>query len=202
MANTVLTELKAVNIMLSVIGEAPVNTLTGQSTADIIQAQAVLADVSRQVQTTGWDFNTEYDYPLTPNSDDEVVLPSNTLKVDCTSHPQLDAVQRGSRLYSRSERSYTCFTDTEYKCDLTLLMEFDQLPEAAKYYITIKAARRFGDSVLGAEATHLYTKEEEAQAKADLEENHGDTADFTIFDSQSTYQIIDRSRFGGRRYNI
>ncbi len=35
-----LTELEAVNVMLSVIGEAPVNTLTGAATVDVIQAKA------------------------------------------------------------------------------------------------------------------------------------------------------------------
>jgi len=197
-----MTELKAVNIMLAAIGEAPVNTLTGQSTADIIQAQAILDDVSHEVQLVGWDFNKDYDYPMTPTEDDEIVLPNNVLSIDCTSHPQLDTVQRGRKLYSRKERTTTCFTDAEYKVEMVTLLDFDDLPEAAKRYIAMRAARRFVDRILGAEATHIYSQQDETSAKSDLEEVHSLTADFTVFDNMDTARAVNRSNVGGCRYNV
>lgn len=46
-----LNRTGAVNVMLSVIGEAPVNTITGALTVDVIQAKAILNQVSREVQS-------------------------------------------------------------------------------------------------------------------------------------------------------
>ena len=54
MGLTQTTKLMAVNTMLSVIGEAPVNTLAATSqTADVILAQNLLDEVSREVQAAG-----------------------------------------------------------------------------------------------------------------------------------------------------
>ena len=54
-----MTELEAVNILLTTIGEAPVNTLTGNQVTDVSIANQVLNEVSREVQSQGWHFNTE-----------------------------------------------------------------------------------------------------------------------------------------------
>ena len=59
MANATTTELEAVNIMLSSIGEAPVNSLSS-GLVDAELAQTTLHNVSREVQAAGWSFNTEY----------------------------------------------------------------------------------------------------------------------------------------------
>jgi hypothetical protein len=59
------TKLEAVNIMISVIGESPVNTLSGTSVpVTVTQAVHALDETSKAIQSEGWHFNTEYDYPL------------------------------------------------------------------------------------------------------------------------------------------
>ena len=55
---TPTTELQAVNIMLSVIGEAPINTLAGSTTTDVSIAINLLNETSLSVQSMGWNFNT------------------------------------------------------------------------------------------------------------------------------------------------
>ena len=50
------TELEAVNRVLQMMGEAPVNSLSGQFGL-AKQAQDTLTNVSRQVQAEGWSFN-------------------------------------------------------------------------------------------------------------------------------------------------
>lgn len=52
------TELEAVNTILSTIGEAPLNTLTGSLPVDGTIAKNVLSEVAREVQSQGWHFNT------------------------------------------------------------------------------------------------------------------------------------------------
>ena len=59
---TPTTELQAVNTMLSVIGEAPVNSITGTTTVDVSVAKNILDETSLSIQSQGWNFNTNYNY--------------------------------------------------------------------------------------------------------------------------------------------
>ena len=68
-----MTELEAVNVLLTTIGEAPVNTLTGKQTTDVAIAQQVLNEVNREVQSRGWHFNTEYDVELIPDTSNNIL---------------------------------------------------------------------------------------------------------------------------------
>ena len=115
------TELEAVNTMLNTIGEAPVNTLVNMTSVDAITALSVLQSVNREVQSQGWFFNYEYNYPLTPNQNGELSLPTNIMSVDSSnvSHKH-DLVQRGSRAYDRLNHTY--IFDEAVKCDLILLL--------------------------------------------------------------------------------
>jgi len=76
------TELESVNTMLSTIGEPPVNSLTGQQTADAAIAKNILDEVSRDVQTAGWHFNTQYGVTLSPSSDGTISIGSDIVRVD------------------------------------------------------------------------------------------------------------------------
>ena len=53
------TELEAVNVMLSNIGESPVNTLEDDNVIDATVARTILKSISREVQALGWNFNTD-----------------------------------------------------------------------------------------------------------------------------------------------
>lgn len=66
MSLTPTTELEAVNQMLATIMEAPINTLLGAESLDAQRAITTLAEVSRDLQQTGWNFNTEVAFPLLP----------------------------------------------------------------------------------------------------------------------------------------
>ena len=50
---TPTTELQAVNIMLSTIGEAPVNSITGTTTVDVSTAKNILDETSMSIQSLG-----------------------------------------------------------------------------------------------------------------------------------------------------
>ena len=56
------TQLEAVNTMLSTIGEAPVNSLTGSLPVDASMAVNILNEVNREVQSAGWKFNTPVEF--------------------------------------------------------------------------------------------------------------------------------------------
>jgi len=77
------TELQAVNEILASVGQAPVTTLT-QTNPDVAIAYDTLLQVSREVQAEGWTFNREYDYPITPDTNKNIVIPNNMIQMDLT----------------------------------------------------------------------------------------------------------------------
>lgn len=61
------TELEAVNAMLASIGEAPIDTLDGATQADVQTAINILRNTTREVQTEGYRFNTEFGFQIAPS---------------------------------------------------------------------------------------------------------------------------------------
>ncbi len=162
--NTVSSELDAVNTMLSVIGEAPVNALTGALPVDVAVALNTLRETAREVQLEGWHFNGEDNYPLTPDSQDSIVLPPSTFRVTLRDPDSRDVVVRGSRLYDRANHTYTFSESIE--ATVHQLLAYEDMPEAFRWYTTVRAARKFQDRTVGAQELHAFTREDEAAARA------------------------------------
>lgn len=160
------TYLEAVNRILQMMGEAPVNSLAGQYGL-AQQAEEMLKDVSRKVQSDGWSFNTDYERDMTPDSvTKEVAVGVNVSRVvvDPYNYPSLDVVQRGSRLYDRRANSYQF--DDSFKADVTYMLEWEELPEHARQYIAVKAGRHLQESILGSSDLTRINLTVEAEARA------------------------------------
>ena len=100
---TPTTELEAVNECLENIGQSPASTISGQLGVDTQVALQFVRNVNRELQSAGWYWNTEKDYPLEPQAGaGDILLPQNTLAVDATGRSKgRDVAQRGRRLYDR-----------------------------------------------------------------------------------------------------
>ena len=184
------TELEAINTMLSTIGESPVNTVEDTGNVDVVIARQILQSVSREVQARGWHFNTEKNYTITPDSAGYLVLPNTVLKAD-TVYPDnsKDVVVRGSKLYDRENHTYV-FTDA-VKVEMTVLLTFDELPEVARNYVTIRASRIFQERVVGSDTLQAFNSQDEARAMVSLMEYEADTADLNILSGNySVYRIL------------
>jgi hypothetical protein len=189
------TKLEAVNTMISVIGESPVNTITGQTSLPItaIQAISTLDETSRAVQSEGWHCNTEHEYELTPDSNtSKITLPNNTLKFDLDPllYTDTDPVQRGLKLYDR--KNHTEVWTQNVKGTITFELEFEDLPEQIRHYVTVKAARIFANRFIGNREIEGFTLREEVEAKARAIDSDSENADRTIFDNYSVLRVIDR----------
>lgn len=179
------TELEAVNTMLSCIGEAPFNSLLVSGNEALDNAKRVLDRVSREVQQVGWHFNTETDYPLLRNGSGEISVASNVMQVDTTSdYANYDVTQRGARLYDRKTHSFVF--DRDLKATVVFLLPFEDLPQAARGYITIRAARVFQTEMLGSDTQHRFTAEQERLAHRDLQRLEGLTADYNVFNGSNS----------------
>lgn len=188
------TELEAINTMLSTIGEAPVNTVEDNGVVDAVMARQILSSVSREVQARGWHFNTEKDYVLTPSfPDGEMVLPKTLLRIDTTKLDRdVDVVQRGQRLYDR--RNHTYKFSKALTVDMIVLLSFEELPEAARQYITLRSARIFQERVVGSGQLSQFATKDELRALVALNEMEADTADYNILtDNYSVARVLDRT---------
>lgn len=163
---TQTTELDAVNTMLNCINEAPVSSLEATGLADVAVAKQVLSEVSREVQTRGYYFNTEHEYPLNRNINNEIVLPQNAVNVVVSAkrYYGYEVVQRGNKLYWRNEHTFVF--DRNLTGSIVFLLEFDQLPQDVRNYIMIRAARRFQARQLGSDTKHKFSEMDEVMAGA------------------------------------
>jgi len=192
------TELECINIMLAAIGEAPVNSLTGTVPVDVRMAQSTLTEVNKQVQSEGWSFNTEIDVTLTRDGNNNIPLGTDVLRVDAQTHdhPSIDPIQRGLKLYDRKNNTFVF--DENLKCTVVYFRSFDELPEQARSYMTIKAARIFVDRLISDQSLRTYTQEDEIRARSVLMETDLSNADHnmligdpSISDAISTFSPID-----------
>ena len=180
MAVAATTELECINIMLAAIGEAPINTLTGTLPVDAVTAQKTLAEINKDVQNEGWSFNQEFNVKLTRDGSNQIALGTDMLKVDANvfDHPTIDVIQRGLKMYDRKNNTYVF--DTDLTCNVTYFRNFDEIPESARRYINIRAARVFVDRLVGDDGLRTYTAQDEARARANLMENDMDNADHNV----------------------
>ena len=196
------TELEAINIMLAAIGEAPVNSLTGTVPVDARLAQQTLTEVNKEIQSEGWSFNTEIDVTLTRDVSNHVALSTDVLRVDPNihQHPTIDAIQRGLKLYDRLNNKYEF--DEDLICTLVYFRTFNEIPEPARRYITIKAARVFVDRLVSDDGLRSYTEQDEIRARAILMETdlangdhnllRGDPSLTSVFDTYSPANVLIR----------
>ena len=188
---TSLSELEAVNIMLSTISVAPVSTLAVDGDLNVSVAKQMLYDTAREVQSYGYYFNTDAKYPLTRDVDNHIVLPKNVLFVSVDrDYWAYDATLRGLKLYNRSKQSYQF--DKNLKGTVTFFLEWDELPQPAKQYMAIKAARKFQLRMLPDEYTSKYSQQEELEAKAQLEDYDAMERQYNLADSNPVFNILAR----------
>lgn len=176
--------------MLSAIGESPINSLGTGTSVDARLAEQILDETDRNIQLVGWHFNTEKEYPLSRAVDNTITLANNVVRVDVDKdlYPDVNVVQRGVRLYDLKNHTYAFAQDL--KGEVIYLLSFEELPDAAKQYITVRSARVFQDRVVGSTDAARSLLGDEANALALLREFDNDTGDFSIFDSYDVARTI------------
>lgn len=190
------TELEAVNTILSTIGEAPINTLVGSLPVDATIAKNVLNEINREVQSAGWHFNSHYKATLTRDTNNKIPLANNVLRISLDyrkySKVSYDIVQRNNYLYNLAKNEDTFDQDFE-NVNIVYLLDFADIPEQAKRYITIRSARVFHDRTLGANTLHTYSLEDEKKALTVLRQAEMNTGEYSIFDTPEQAYTISRN---------
>ena len=162
-----MTELESVNAILSMIGEAPLNTLVNVSSLDAIGAHAELRKATREVLQDAWWFNSEK-IELTANGLGEFVIPSDYLSVQPAGDDlNAEFVQRGGRLYNLKNNTFTGNAGTITVFAVRSL-DWSDLPSQAQYYIYTRAARNFAQKQIGEPGLYRAAALEERAASASL----------------------------------
>lgn len=197
MANLIAptTELEAVNACLMNIGESPVSSITGQISVDAATALAMVRNTTREIQTHGFYWNSELNFTISPNAESKLQLPANTLKVDTTGDDiTKDLVARGRFLYDRVNHTYT-FTDA-VTVELIVALTFDEMPEAARRYVTVRSSRIYQERVMATPTLSSFNTTDEDFARAQLlAENISVEDNNMLTDSLSTYSILARLNY-------
>jgi hypothetical protein len=183
------TELEAVNSMLATIGEAPVNTLDNSGLIDVAQARATLAEVSRKIQAGDWHFNREDNYILTPDYNGIIQVPFGVLKIDTVMESQdIDITVRGNKIYNRKDHTFVF--EKALHVDMTVLLEWEDLPEPARQYIVARASREFQRRVVGSGTLDQFAADDELRLLISLQDFDGSTADYNILTSGFALGIL------------
>ena len=196
------TELESINIMLAAIGEAPVKSLAGTVPVDVRLAQSTLTEVNKEVQSEGWSFNTEIDVTLTRDGSNQIALPTDILRVDANihQHPTINPIQRGLKLYDKLNNKFEF--EEDLICTVVYFRKFHEIPEPARRYMNIKAARIFVDRLVSYDGLRTYTQQDEVRARAILMETdlangdhnvlRGDPSLTSVFDTYSPSRALIR----------
>lgn len=182
-----LSELEAVNLMLSNIGETPVATLTGSGDAYVSIAQTVLSEVTRAVQEEGWEFNHDTDYEVVPDINDNILIGSNVITMD-TMPGGVDVTVRQGKLYDKENHTFL-FTDTSYKVEVLWEFDYDDVPQYIRQYIATRAARVFADRMQGDITGAQLSADDEQHALVVAKRHDMRMDDRTIFNDSTLYRM-------------
>lgn len=181
------TELSAVNTLLRAVGIADVITLdAADQDDDAAYALKVLSDTSREVQSRGWHFNEEVDYPIDPSPSGEIVVPYNcTGAVLAPRSRAWNLTLRGQRFYDVQHRTYAIRRTTYV--NMVLLLPFTDIPQPIRWYIVALAGRIFGTDKAPDMNTYRFTSKVEADAMVAALNYDQDSRDTTLRESSEHF---------------
>ena len=157
-----------------------------QANPDVAIALNTLREVSREVQSEGWTYNKEFDYELTPDSNDEITIPDNMLQVDLnisskrSGNRQFDSIIRGGKLYDRIKHSYK-WTDESVYVDVLWYFEWEHIPDVIQAYIVARAATIVSSRIIGDGNQYQMLQQKEAYTRAMALEYECNQGDYSFF---------------------
>ncbi len=180
------TRLEAVNTLLASIGESPINSLDA-GLVESETAERQLDETNRSVQSMGWVFNTERGLTLQVNERGQIPVPEGILRIEVEGK---DIIRRGKNLYNRS--THTDQFTTPQLVSVVWGFDFEDLPEAARQYIMLRAAQQFQSRFIGDGSMDAFLGRDAEQAWVILKDYDGEAADASIFDNEEIQIMLNR----------
>lgn len=192
-----MTELEAINRMLSAIGQAPVTSVE-ETNPDVAICKRTLYQVSQEVQSEGWTFNTYYNEKVSPRSTDNRIVIRNTqpgegrsfcMQMDLSYNTyysrdkQAIAKADGTTvyLYNKNTQSYDWGTEAIEVDKMMYLPDLGELPPPAYNYIVAKASAVVSMRTVGDSNQYQILQQQEAYTRVLLQEYETSQGDYTFF---------------------
>ena len=159
-----------------------------QTNPDVAIALNTLREVSREVQAEGWSYNTEFDYKITPDSNNEIRIADDVLQMDLNQgYPEnieKDAVFRGGKLYDKKAHSYTWTAETVY-VDIVWYFDWESIPAPIQAHIVARAAAIVSSRIIGDSNQYQILQQKEAVTRSQALEYECNQGDYSFFGSPS-----------------
>ena len=157
-----------------------------QTNPDVAIALNTLREVSREVQAEGWSYNTEFDYKITPDSNNEIRIADDVLQMDLNQgYPEnieKDAIFRGGKLYDKKAHSYEWTADTVY-VDIVWYFDWESIPQPIQAYIVARAAAIVSSRIIGDSNQYQILQQKEANTRSQALEYECNQGDYSFFGS-------------------
>ena len=171
------SRLDAVNTILRTAGETPVANLSSEAGVESVIAEQTLDDIDREIQSSGWSWNRDCE-TLLKDPSDKIPVREQIIRLDGPEGSRYSV--RGGNLFDLVDAVDTFSSDVELT--VVELLDWDDLPEQARRYITVKAARRYTDQQIGDQLLSQYTRQDELEAYQQLRKHELKAGQYNVFD--------------------
>ena len=159
------TQLEAINIMLSTIGEASTTILTGTLPFEVSAADLTLDEVIKSVQQESFTYNTNHSELVAASSS----LDTDILNIYGAADGKVYTIQ-GTTLWSMDTNAAATGSII---ASVVRALDFTLMPEVARHYIIVRAARLYADRLVGSKVIKEFTERDELEARKQLDRDYG-----------------------------
>ena len=160
-----------------------------QTNPDVAIALNTLREVSREVQAEGWSYNTEFNYKITPDSNNEIRIADDVLQMDLNQgYPEnieKDAVFRGGKLYDKKAHKYDGWTAETVYVDIVWYFDWESIPQPIQAYIVARAAAIVSSRIIGDANQYQILQQKEGVTRSQALEYECNQGDYSFFGSPS-----------------
>ena len=165
--DTQLSKLNALNGMASYLGIPPLQSLSDiERSPDFQLAEVILDETVHEVCAHGMPCNTDYNYTLVRNVDNEIPLEAGMISAFPEDSNQKYIIERDAKLYDRENN--TSIFDKDVDCTVFWLQEYESLPAVVRKYVYVSSARRLVSRVKGDDAVLATTQLDIVNAQTDF----------------------------------
>ena len=209
-----VTDLRAINTCLASVGQAPVTTVTADANngdiydpdpptnPNVAMVWNAIQEVSREVQSEGWTFNTENHFPINVNGSNQIEVPANVLQMELTDDWWTfdrnravetnaiektytpDAVMRDNggtaMMYDKANHTYLWNYNPTY-FDMIWLRNFDEVPPIVLDFIVARAASLCALRMLGDGTQYQLLQQRELYCRAQAMQYETSQGDYSYF---------------------
>ena len=190
-----LSRLQAINMCLAGVGVGPVAS-EEDSGLDALTAGVVVDQVTRDVQSKAYWFNTERNWNLAPNATTGIIaVPSNVDEVLAyAASARTELTIRGSQVYDTFSHTYNLLpivnSDDKICFVFQMSLDFTDLPALAKNYIAYRAKRLYAQDTEGDAKTTEMQSRDEIRSQSELEVMDMKQQNVNAFDSDWAREFI------------